>query len=354
MSRVSSLRSYLLPISFLGVGLIVWVVIKRGGDRITETEPGPVARVARSHGDPRPTSAEPGNASRPRSAADGTAVIRSALTGGPRERLTALGTNHNAAGVSPDGRWVVVGGPTQHLSVWDRHHQGVVTNLTVASGDIQAIRFDAPGRLLRVVTVLPSPGGTMVTLVDTRDWRELNSWKVEHRSEWGLAWSPDDRLAVLGTSDATVTWLDANTGRELEVTQGPVGAMAPAFSSDSRSLVTPSWVDGRMVFWDTDTRRVTRPPLRIHLQAAGGVAFSSDGRRLATGGVLREEGIKIWDTETLSELMTLSTPNGFIQNLAFSPDGNSLLALTAGLFPTVSIYLWHVPSLAQIDAGEPR
>jgi len=281
---------------------------------------------------------------------DGIAVIRNALTGAEEERLTALGTNHHAVGVSPDGRWVVVGGLAQHLGVWDRRQRAIVPNTTVQAGDVWAVSFDARGTVLRVLVILPpATEGAMIRLLDTRDWREVRSWYAKRWDWFELAWSPDDRLAALGGADGTVTWLDASTGQELAVTQGPSPqAMSAAFSPDSRWLATASWRDGRVILWDAATRRVAPPPLRAHLQVAMGVGFSPDGRRLATVGMLAEEGIKIWDFETRFELLSLAIPTDFANSPTFSPDGNTLAAIGNRFY----LYLWHAPSWDEIAAAE--
>jgi WD40 repeat protein len=80
--------------------------------------------------------------------------------------------------------------------------------------------------------------------------------------------------------------------------------------------------------------------------------FAPDGRVLATGGDLAHHAVKLWDFATRSEMLTLRAPGGMIQNLAFSPDGNTLLALSAD--PEFHVYLWRVPSFAEIDAAEGR
>ena len=49
------------------------------------------------------------------------------------------------------------------------------------------------------------------------------------------------------------------------------------------------------------------------------MAFSPDGRRLATGG--EENTVKIWDVQTGRELHTLRGHNGDVYAVAFSPDG---------------------------------
>jgi WD40 repeat protein/serine/threonine protein kinase len=59
--------------------------------------------------------------------------------------------------------------------------------------------------------------------------------------------------------------------------------------------------------------------LHIRANKIGPAAFSSDGKRLVTAG--GEEGIiRLWDTQTGAELLTLRGHQSWIESLAFSPD----------------------------------
>lgn len=62
-----------------------------------------------------------------------------------------------------------------------------------------------------------------------------------------------------------------------------------------------------------------------HTRVVYAVAFSPDGRFLASGGVNKE--IKIWNLETRSEIKSYSTSHEII-NLAFSPNGRFLVSGT--------------------------
>jgi WD40 repeat protein len=54
------------------------------------------------------------------------------------------------------------------------------------------------------------------------------------------------------------------------------------------------------------------------------LSFSPDGRRLASAGF--DAKVKIWDTETGQELLTLAGHKTWIWKMHFSPDGNRIVS----------------------------
>jgi WD40 repeat protein len=57
--------------------------------------------------------------------------------------------------------------------------------------------------------------------------------------------------------------------------------------------------------------------LRGHSNAVSGVAFSPDGKRLATGSA--DQTAKVWDAESGKELLTLRGHSNAFVGVAFSP-----------------------------------
>jgi WD40 repeat protein len=87
------------------------------------------------------------------------------------------------------------------------------------------------------------------------------------------------------------------------------------------------------------------------MQGAHGVAFSPDGRRLATGGGSSRDTVKLWDLSTHRELMTLPGQGSEFSFVVFSPDGRWLAACSR---LEGKLHLWRAPSWQEIEAAEQR
>jgi WD40 repeat protein len=116
-----------------------------------------------------------------------------------------------------------------------------------------------------------------------------------------------------------------------------------AYRPDGGLLATGSY-DRTVRLWDLTTRQPVRT-LEGHAQAVWGLAWSPDGKRLASAAGHPSQRstpaeIKLWDAETGKELRTLPSPGGGVYGLAWSPDASRLAS--AGF--DKAVHLWDPDS----------
>jgi WD40 repeat protein len=168
-----------------------------------------------------------------------------------------------------------------------------------------------------------------------------------------LAFSPDGRtLAAAG--DRAVTVWDLATGRELVERFRLRGVLTLAFAPDGRTLATGD-KEGMIRLWDLAAggqRLVLPAHVRLWDLAAGGqrlvlpaharqvssLAFSDDGRMLASANRMTGTCARLWDVASGRGLATLRGHTAPVQSVTFAPGSRTVA--TASSDGTVR--LWEV------------
>jgi WD40 repeat protein len=183
--------------------------------------------------------------------------------------------------------------------------------------NITALAFAPDGKTLAAGTGGYVTSGGWVELWDMADQTIRDRLPGGGTME-GLAYSPDGTLLATSSVTSGVRLWDVATGEVLKEL-GPIPGTVErvAFSPDGTQLaVDMTW---KLSVWDVATgeSRVAVETGEAGADYAFGVAYSPDGRLLATGGP--NSTIALWDPATGTLLGTLAGHESSIYDIVFSP-----------------------------------
>ena len=143
---------------------------------------------------------------------------------------------------------------------------------------------------------------------------------VMHGSDRVIAFSPDGTHFAAATG-AGIWIYDAQTYREVSLLRGHTRVVkAIAFSPDGKTLASGS-LDNSVKLWDIETGEVATTFAGHELDVEA-IAFSPDGKTLAFG--TWDNRVKLWDTEKGQNIATFIGHEKPPRSVAFSPDGKIL------------------------------
>jgi WD40 repeat protein len=118
-----------------------------------------------------------------------------------------------------------------------------------------------------------------------------------------------------------------------------------AFSPDGRRLATGG-EENTIKIWDVQTGRELQP-LRGHSGDVYALVFSPDdeGRWIASGG--EDSAVKVWDSRTGKVVRTFRGHTALVSSLAFSPDGRRLYSGSRDH----TVKVWDVSKLGANPTG---
>lgn len=245
--------------------------------------------------------------------------------------------------ITPDGRTLATGGDDGRVVLWDAATAAPIGALAAHTGPVGHVAFDGAGR--RLATASDDGSVRVWDLGSDGRATSVTSIAARRAAAKAVAISPTTALLAVAYADGVVALLSAADGAPLATFTGHVdpktgtGAAGVAFSPDGRYLATGGEHTTVILYEVASRAEVAR---YTHGNQWGNVIslrFSADSRTLATAGVGR--AIMLWDVEHRVARGRLQGRGPNTYTLAFEPGGGRLVSAgEAGM-----ITFWDSPAI---------
>jgi WD40 repeat protein len=230
---------------------------------------------------------------------------------------------HGVPTFSADGKYLACG-DRQAIRLWDTASFREVRRFEEPDNYIEGLAFSADGRLLASIQ------RHSVGVWDVATGKQLNRLPAHNGTVYSLTFTPSGAGLVSGADDGVAIVWDLATAQPRHRLPGHYAAATSlACSPDGKLLATgdgqPNYGqddhEAQIRLWNlTDGTMVSQ--FTGHLHGFFGLAFSPDGKRLASVGM--DARFRLWDPATGKRLYQVRGSNG-TRTLAFSPDGKMLV-----------------------------
>lgn len=291
---------------------------------------------------------------------DGKSLVSSALDGSiflwdvsPRQKIASFsnGVPGSVYSVtfSPDGKTLATTSANHTVVLWDvASRRALDPPLTGHTDEVYTAVFSPDGK-----TLASAGRDKKVFLWDVNARKQLGSPLEGHIDRiFGLAFSPDGKMLASGSTDKEILLWDVSSAKrmnDLSLSGHSEGVYSLAFLRAPNGVTLASGnADGTVTLWDIPSTKWLGRPLDIEQRVrrqVRSVAFTSDGKILASGGV----GLFLWDVATgkLQSTLLKANVSSMVTSVAISPDGKMLAS--GGM--EKNIRLWDVGSGKPSEPG---
>ena len=233
---------------------------------------------------------------------------------GMRTQLTL--PHGNGIDFSPNGYWLATAGPDNTARLWDALSGELQATFSGHEDQVMNISFNPQGDKLATTSL---DGSVKIWAVESGEL--LQTLTGHTAGSISPAFSPDGTWLATTSLDSTARVWDMQTGEELHTLPHSGITAGLAFSPDRSRLAIADHDAYAVKIWDTASWQelVT---LTGHTDGVNDVAFSPDGSRLAS--VSSDRSARIWDVETGDQLFILEGHTGFVFGIDFNADSNQI------------------------------
>jgi WD40 repeat protein len=257
---------------------------------------------------------------------------------------TEAGGNFLFPSFSPDGRFLATGSIRGTLKVWDVSRHALWRQWTNTTRRVAPIQFLPDGNKLVTWSAADNllHEWDLATGLETASWAAPGTLNLDN-----VGFSPDGHTCVTIGFDGNVAVRNLVHGTSTKSDLNVLEGRGMAFSHDGKLLAIASEL-GFSAVCDTST---WKPQARLGglLLGAHSAAFSPNDDRLAIGSD-GKEAVKLWDTASWQEVLTLEGEGSLFVSTAFSPDGNIVGSWNGNGI----LHLWRAPSWDEIHAAEAK